>query len=88
MFYWHHSYHSSLTTPLYFLLPFVFLGTKSFFKNRLRELVPPLIASIITKFENQKRFTKTGTHDHESPRELERRENEAQRIWRIKRRSN
>ena len=58
----------------------MFLGSKSFFKNRLRELVPPLIASIITKFENQKRFTKTGTHDHESPRVLEGRENEAQRI--------
>ena len=44
------------------------------------ELVPPLMASIMTKFENQKRFTKTGKRDHESPRELERRENEAQRI--------
>ena len=32
------------------------------------------------KFENQKRFTTTGTHDHQSSRELERRENEAQRI--------
>ena len=58
----------------------MFLGSKSFFKNRLRELVPPLIASIMTKFENQKRFTKPGKRDHESPRELERRENEAQRI--------
>ena len=34
----------------------------------------------ISKFENQKRFTKTGKRDHESPRELERPENEAQRI--------
>ena len=35
-----------------FLPSFVFLSTRSFFTNRLRELVPPLVASIImAKFE-------------------------------------
>ena len=38
-------------TPLRFLLAFVFLGTWSFFTNRLRELVPPLVASVMAKFE-------------------------------------
>ena len=36
MFYWHQSYHSNLTTPLYFLLSFVFLGTKRFFQKSLK----------------------------------------------------
>ena len=39
-------------TPLRFLLAFVFLGTRSFFfRNRFRELVPPLVASVVAKFE-------------------------------------
>ena len=38
---------------LRYLLAFVFLGTRSllFFKNRLRVLAPPLVALIMTKFE-------------------------------------
>ena len=39
-------------TPLRFLLAFVFLGTRSFFFQKLlRELVPPLVASVVAKFE-------------------------------------
>ena len=39
-------------TPLRFLLAFVFLGTRSFFfQKSLRELVPPLVASVVAKFE-------------------------------------
>ena len=38
--------------PLHFLLALVFLGNRSFFfRNRLTELVPCLVASIIAKFE-------------------------------------
>ena len=37
--------------PLRFLLAFVFLGTRSFFRNRLRELVPSLVAWVVAKFE-------------------------------------
>ena len=35
--------------PLSFLLALVFLGF--FFRNRLRELVPPLVASVMAKFK-------------------------------------
>ena len=44
---------ATLTTPLHFLLIFVFLCTRSFFflRNRLREFVPAIIASIMAKFE-------------------------------------
>ena len=38
-------------TPLSCLLALVFLGSKGFFRNRLRELVPPLVASVMAKFE-------------------------------------
>ena len=38
-------------TPLSFLLALVFLGSNGFFRNRLRELVPPLVASVMAKFE-------------------------------------
>ena len=42
-------------TPLRFLLAFLFLGTSSFFffffRNRLRKLVPSLVASAVEKFE-------------------------------------
>ena len=38
--------------PLRFLLAFVFLGTRSFFfRNRMRELVPSLVAWVVAKFE-------------------------------------
>ena len=33
-------------TPLRFLLALVFLGTRNFFGNRLRELVPPFAACL------------------------------------------
>ena len=40
------------TTPLrFFLNILMFLRTRSFFKERLREFVPTIIASIIAKFE-------------------------------------
>ena len=38
-------------TPLRFLLSFAILGTWSFLTNRLSELVPPLVASIMEKLE-------------------------------------
>ena len=38
--------------PLRFLFAFVFLGTRSFFKNFLKDLAPPLVASIMAKFEH------------------------------------
>ena len=37
--------------PLSFLLALVFFGSKGFFWNRLTELVPPLVASVMAKFE-------------------------------------
>ena len=51
MFYWHQSYHGNIMTPLSCLLALVFLGSKGFFRNRLRELVPPFVASVMAKFE-------------------------------------
>ena len=51
MFYWHHSCHDNVMTPFRFLLSFAFFGTRRFFRNRLRELVPPLVASMMAKFE-------------------------------------
>ena len=38
-------------TPLPFNLPFCFSELKDFFRNRLKELVPPLVASVMSKFE-------------------------------------
>ena len=37
--------------PLRFIFIFVFLCTRSFFFNRLRDYVPAIIASIMAKFE-------------------------------------
>ena len=37
--------------PVRVLLALVFLGTSNFFSNRLAEPVPPLVASIMAKFE-------------------------------------
>ena len=51
-FYCNRSRHGNVTTPLRFLSIFVFLGTKFFFlRNRLREFVFTIIASIMAKFE-------------------------------------
>ena len=51
MFDGHQSYHGNVKTQLRLLLVFEFLGTRSFFENRLRKLVPPFAASIEAKFE-------------------------------------
>ena len=54
MFYWHKSCLGNIMTLLRFLLGlYLFLGTRIFFcfRERLRELLPPLIASILAKFE-------------------------------------
>ena len=46
------SRYGNAMTPLRFLFIFVFLCTRSFFlRNRLRECVPAIIASIMAKFE-------------------------------------
>ena len=37
--------------PLRFLLAFVFSVLGFFFRNRLRELVPSLVASVVAEFE-------------------------------------
>ena len=51
-FYCNRSRHGNVTTPLRFSSIFVFPSTKSFFlRNRLREFVPTIIASIMAKFE-------------------------------------
>ena len=51
-FYCNRSRHGNVWTPLLFLFIFVFLCTRSFFlRNRLREFVPAIIASIMSKFE-------------------------------------
>ena len=42
------SYHGNIITPLRFSLAFVFLGSRSFFQ---KSLVPPLVASVVGKFE-------------------------------------
>ena len=39
-------------TPLRFFLGFVFLGTRIFFRNRFREFVLPIVASVMATFEN------------------------------------
>ena len=47
------SRYGNAMTPLRFLFIFVFLCTRSFFlRNRLRECVPAIIASIMAKFEH------------------------------------
>ena len=51
-FYCNRSRHGNVTTPLSFLFILVFLCTKSFFlRNRLREFVPAIIASVMAKFK-------------------------------------
>ena len=45
------SRHGNVTTPLRILFIFEFLCTRSFLRNRLREFVPAIIASIMAKFE-------------------------------------
>ena len=46
------SRYGNAMTPLRFSFIFVFLCTRSFFwRNRLRECVPAIIASIMAKFE-------------------------------------
>ena len=43
---------ANIMTPLHFLRGFVFLGTGIFFfRNRSREFVPLLFASVMAKFE-------------------------------------
>ena len=50
--YCNRSRHSNVMTQLRFLFIFVFLCTRSFFlRNRLKEFVPAIIASIMAKFE-------------------------------------
>ena len=50
-FYCNRSRHGNVTTPLRFLFIFVFLCTKSFLRNRLREFVPAIIEAIMANFE-------------------------------------
>ena len=45
------SRHGNVMTPLRFLFILVFLYTRIFLRNRLRECVPEIIASIMAKFE-------------------------------------
>ena len=51
MYYWHRSCHGNVMMPVLVLLVLIFLGTSSFFSNRLTEPVHPLVASIMAKFE-------------------------------------
>ena len=53
MFHWHWSCHGNVKTPLlFFYLPLYFSTPGALFsRKRLRELVPPLVASIMAKFE-------------------------------------
>ena len=50
-FFCNRSRHGNVTTPLRFFFVFVFLCIRSFLRNRLREFVPAIIASIRAKFE-------------------------------------
>ena len=50
-FHWDRGCHGNEMLPLQFLLAFVFLSTRKFFhRNCLRELVLPLVVSILNKF--------------------------------------
>ena len=50
-FYCNRSHHGNVTTPLRFLFILCFSVPGVFLRNRLREFVPAIIASIISKFK-------------------------------------
>ena len=50
-FFCNRSRHGNVLTPLRFLFIFVFLCAGVFLRNRLREFVTAIIASIMAKFE-------------------------------------
>ena len=51
MIYCNRSRHGNLTTPFGFYLSLRFSASGVFLRNRLREFVPGIIASIMAKFE-------------------------------------